>query len=119
MDNKRKIGNSYEEIAIKYLHNNGYKIIDKNFRVKQGEIDIIAYDEETIVFIEVKYRSGSSSGHPLEAVTYSKQKRICKAALFYLNKFKISPFNSKIRFDVIGILGEEIIHIKNAFDYVG
>lgn len=118
MENKRKIGNSYEDIAIKYLQDKAYRILDKNFQVKQGEIDIIAYDVNTLVFVEVKYRAASSSGHPLEAVNFSKQKRICKAALFYMNKANISPYNTSIRFDVIGILGNEIIHIKNAFDYV-
>ena len=95
------------------------RIIEKNFQVRQAEIDIIARDGSTIVFIEVKYRSSAGSGHPLEAVTISKQRKICKAALFYMNKNKISPDNTSIRFDVIGILGNDITHIENAFDYVG
>ena len=118
MDNSRKIGNKYEDMALEYLQNKGYFIIEKNFQVRQGEIDIIARDGSTIVFIEVKYRCSSGSGHPLEAVTLAKQRKICKTALFFMNKNKISTVNTSIRFDVIGILNDDIIHVENAFDYV-
>lgn len=118
MTNKRQTGKEYEEIAIKYLREKGYFIIEKNFQVKQAEIDIIARDGDTIVFVEVKYRAGSGSGNPLEAVTLSKQRKISKAALFYMNYNKISPDNTSIRFDVIGILGDELTHLENAFDFV-
>ena len=118
MDNKRQTGKKYEVLAISFLEAKGYFIIEKNFQVRQAEIDLIARDGDTIVFVEVKYRSSVISGHPLEAVTISKQRKICKAALFYMNKNKISPDNTSIRFDVIGILGDEITHIENAFDFV-
>lgn len=118
MDNKRQQGKNYEERAVKYLEDKGYFIIDRNYHVRQAEIDIIARYDSTIVFIEVKYRTNSLSGHPLEAVTVPKQKRICKAALFYMNQNKISIDNTCIRFDVIGILGEEITHLENAFDFI-
>lgn len=118
-ENKRSIGNSKEELVIDYLKNKGYFIIQKNYRVRQGEIDIIARDRGTIVFIEVKYRSSMKNGHPLEAVTYNKQKQICKISLFFMNQNKISPDNTPIRYDVIGVLGDEITHIENAFEYVG
>ncbi len=117
--NNRVTGQDKENIAVNYLKNKGYFIIQTNFRVRQGEIDIVARDGSTIVFVEVKYRSTSRSGNPLEAVNITKQRKISKAALFYLNKNKISPDNTPIRFDVIGILGEQITHIENAFDYVG
>ncbi|MBO5426746.1 MAG: YraN family protein [Lachnospiraceae bacterium] len=117
--NNRVTGQDKENIAVNYLKNKGYFIIQTNFRVRQGEIDIVARDGSTIVFVEVKYRSTSRSGNPLEAVNKTKQRKISKAALFYLNKNKISPDNTPIRFDVIGILGEQITHIENAFDYVG
>lgn len=118
MDNKRQTGTAYEELAINYLESKGYFVIQKNFQVRQAEIDIIARQDNTIVFVEVKYRTSKASGHPLEAVTIAKQKKICKAALFYMNKNKISPDNSSVRFDVIGILGSEITHVENAFDFV-
>ncbi|MBO5387921.1 MAG: YraN family protein [Lachnospiraceae bacterium] len=116
--NKRKTGTDYEELAVNYLEKKKYFIIERNFQVRQAEIDIIARDDNTIVFIEVKYRTTRGSGHPLEAVTIQKQKRICHAALFYMNRNKISPENTSIRFDVIGILGDEITHIENAFDFI-
>ncbi len=119
MGNMRKVGSDKEEIAAEYLENKGYFIIEKNYRVRQAEIDIIARDGGTIVFVEVKYRANSGSGHPLEAVNYNKQRQICKGALFYMNQKKISLDNTSIRFDVIGILGEEITHVENAFDFVG
>ncbi len=118
MDNKRETGKVYEDKAVKFLCDKGYFIIERNFQVRQAELDIIAREKGTIVFVEVKFRSGSGSGHPLEAISYSKQRKICKAALFYMNKNKISPDNTSIRFDVIGILGNEISHIENAFDFV-
>lgn len=117
--NKRATGQNKEALAVDFLRSKGYFIIQTNFRVRQGEIDIVARDGSTIVFVEVKYRSSSISGNPLEAVNIPKQRRISKAALFYMTKNKISPDNTAIRFDVIGILGDEITHIENAFDFIG
>ncbi len=115
MYNKREVGSDKENVAAAYLEKKGYFIIQKNYRVRQGEIDIVARDGDTLVFVEVKYRKNLSSGHPLEAITPSKIKQISRTALFYLNQNKISVDNTPIRFDVIGILGEEITHIENAF----
>ena len=99
------------------MKSKGYFIIYKNYRVRQGEIDIIARDGGTIVFVEVKYRKNECSGHPLEAVNAHKIKQISKTALFYMHQNNISVDNISIRFDVIGILGEKIYHIENAFDF--
>lgn len=118
MYNKREIGSEKEMLAAEYLKKKGYFIIEKNYHVRQAELDIIARDESTIVFVEVKYRKNTSSGHPFEAVGIQKQRRICKAALFYMNQKKISPDNTSIRFDVVGIIGDKIEHLKNAFDYI-
>ncbi len=117
MKNTRNIGAKYEERAADYLREQGYFIIERNYRVRQAEIDIVARDGSTIVFAEVKYRASLREGHPLEAVGVTKQRKICQAALFYLNRHKISVDNTPIRFDVIGILGDDILHIRNAFDY--
>lgn len=119
IDNKRQIGGDYETVASEYLVNKGYTIVQINYRVRQAEIDIIAMDGRTIVFVEVKYRANIGSGHPLEAVDVRKQRRICRAALEYLMRNKISIDNTSIRFDVIGILGKEITHVENAFEYIG
>lgn len=117
--NNRSLGGEKEQMAIDFLREKGYFIIESNFRVRQAEIDIVARDGATIVFVEVKYRSTSKTGHPLEAVDYRKQQKISRAALSYINKNKISIDNTSIRFDVIGILDKEITHIENAFLFRG
>lgn len=117
--NNRKTGSEKEELACEYLKEQGCFIIQKNYRVRQGEIDIVARDGNQIVFVEVKYRSKNSCGNPIEAVGLSKQRQISRVALFYLYQNKISTDNTPIRFDVIGIMGDRIEHIKNAFNYIG
>ena len=115
--NTRNIGDRYEDVAVLYLRQHGYTILERNFRNKIGEIDIIAKDGEYLVFVEVKYRRLSDSGHPTEAVNFSKQRRITKTALYYCahnNKGEYTP----MRFDVISILGDEIMLYQNAFEAV-
>lgn len=106
MKNNREIGDKYEEKAVKLLISRGYKILERNYRVKAGEIDIIAKFEDTIVFIEVKYRKTLKYGYGLEAVDYRKIRRI-----LYLTLNK--KLSSKIRFDCISFLGEKISWTKN------
>ncbi len=86
--------------------------------MRQAEIDIIAIDDDTYVFVEVKYRQSGTAGTSLEAVTPSKQKKISAAALFYMNQKQLSIYKTNIRFDVIGIDGDAVTHIKNAFSYI-
>lgn len=112
--NKRQIGTDYEELAEKYLIEHGYNILQKNFRSRVGEIDIIAMDKEYYCFIEVKYRSTGSCGSALEAVTLAKQKVIRKVALYYMMINKLDEW-TPCRFDVVAIDGDEITLIKNAF----
>ena len=114
MYNKRKIGTDYEDKAIEYLKNSGYRIVERNFYCRQGEIDIIAWDGKYLVFIEVKYRKDIKSGYPSEAVTYNKRSRIIKASKFYMYKHRIGDGQS-VRFDVISIVNNEIELIKDAF----
>lgn len=110
----KEIGTAYEALAAEYLKGKGYRIIKQNFFTKSGEIDMIARDGAYLVFVEVKYRSSQRGGHPLEAVDIRKQKRIRRAAQYYLLRYGC-PENTPCRFDVVGILQEEIIHIENAF----
>lgn len=116
----RDIGSLGEEISENFLVESGYTILDRNFRCKTGEIDLIARDGDYICFIEVKTRCGNLFGSPCEAVNYSKQKRISKTAQMYILKKKLFKFH--FRFDVIEvILNKEqgtssIKLIKNAFD---
>lgn len=114
--NKRSVGSDYEKIAGKYLEEQGYELLEYNFYCHAGEIDIVAMHEGYLVFIEVKYRRDLKKGCPLEAVSLHKQKVISKCALFYLQKYKKTEI--PVRFDVVGILGETIQVIQNAFDFV-
>ncbi|MFR0783579.1 MAG: YraN family protein [Coprococcus sp.] len=79
--NKRQVGTEKENLAAEYLKKKGYFIIEKNYRVRQGEIDLIARDGMCIVFVEVKYRANGRSGDALEAVTGAKIRQISKTAL--------------------------------------
>lgn len=115
-ENTRKTGREKEELAEEYLCQQGYKILEKNFYGRFGEIDIIAREGDTLVFAEVKYRKSERLGNPLEAVDARKQKRICRTALYYFAKHHISD-STPCRFDVIGIIGDDITHIKNAFEF--
>ena len=114
MNNKEK-GNLGELIALRYLIKNGAKILEKNYRIKTGEIDIIAKIEDELVFIEVKSRSSIRYGYPAEAVNYKKINKISNVARYFMliNNFNDVP----IRFDVIEIYFNEkkINHIINAF----
>lgn len=114
--NKRKCGGKYEDIAAKHLEAIGYRIIERNYRCRAGEIDLIAADKGTIVFVEVKYRKGSGSGYPEEAVTPYKQRRISFAASFFCMMNHI-PGNVPCRFDVVAIDNQGLRHYKNAFMY--
>lgn len=113
MDNSRKIGHYYETVAKRYIEEQGYTIIVQNFYSRFGEIDLIARDDEYIIFLEVKYRKTHQYGYPREAVTYSKRQKILKTAHYFISMyFKEEP---ACRFDVIEILGDEIRHLKAVF----
>ncbi len=112
--NKRKLGEKAESIICSYLEEKGYIILEKNFRCHFGEIDIIAKDKDYIVFMEVKYRKNVALGYPEEAVTLSKQQKIIKTSLYYIQQNHISV-NANYRYDVISILGNRVTLIKNAF----
>ncbi len=115
--NNRETGGFYEERACEYLKEKGLEILERNFRIRQGEIDIVARDKGTLVFVEVKYRKSSLAGLPEEAVTYKKQRQISRVALFYLSFHKL-PLSTPCRFDVVAFHKDEISWIPNAFDFV-
>ena len=114
--NRRKVGAGYENLAEEYLTGHGLIILDRNFRCKQGEIDLIARDGDICVFVEVKYRKNAAAGFPAEAVDMKKQQKICRTADYYRMTKGLSSGIS-FRFDVVSILGEEITWIKNASEY--
>lgn len=113
------LGKQGEAIAVQYLKKQKFTIIEQNFRCKCGELDIVAREGKTIVFVEVKTRKNSAYGPPQLSVTQFKQRQISKAALLYLGRKKIEETNA--RFDVIAIMlknneSPQIDHIINAFD---
>ena len=112
--NKRQLGGDKEELAAAFLQEAGYRIMERNFRCRLGEIDLIAKEGTTLVFVEVKYRANHKAGYPEEAVDQRKQRRIGKVALYYLTT-RIRRTDVPCRFDVIAIDGGEIRHHKNAF----
>ncbi len=114
--NRREIGSRYESIAASYLEQQGYQICEQNYRTRTGEIDLIAVEKGTLVFVEVKYRTDLKKGDPFSAVGKKKQIQICKTALIYLMEKKIAT-SQPCRFDVVGILGENVTLIRNAFEF--
>lgn len=115
--NKRKTGAEYEQMAASYLEEQGMKIVERNFRNRQGEIDLIGYHNGYLVFVEVKYRSSDGKGSALEAVDLRKMRQICKVADYYRYLHKLGS-NTMIRYDVVAIQGEEISWIRNAFPHI-
>lgn len=103
-----------EHMALEYLMKKGYKIVECNYRNSIGEIDLIAKDKNTLVFVEVKYKDNLLYGFPREMVGARKQSKIRTTALAYLKKNRLID-TVPIRFDVIEIVGEKITHLPNAF----
>jgi putative endonuclease len=114
---RKKIGNQGEDIAVRYLQQQGYRILSRNFYSRYGEIDVICEYNRVIVFVEVKTRRSERYGSAEESVTWVKQERLRKTALLYLQQ-RNQPFKD-MQFDVITVrLGGPkpvINHIKNAF----
>lgn len=118
MGKNHVLGKAGEDIALKYLESNNYKVLEKNFKCKKGEIDIIAEDMKTkeYCFIEVKTRSNRKFGTPSSAVNRTKQKRITMTAKLYIIKNKLQ--NKFIRFDIIEIYKKDkfyLNHLKNCY----
>ena len=112
--NKYKVGASGETSATNYLKDKGYVILARNYRFERNEIDIICEKKGTIVFVEVKKRSGDKFGSPIEAVTLEKTKKIMFVAQQYLISRELLD-KCKARFDVIGITKDKFTHIEGAF----
>lgn len=110
-------GREGELLAEKYLCAEGYEILDRNFHSYFGEIDIVAGRDSTVIFVEVKFRTGTSFGFPEEYVTRSKMGKIRKTAEYYL--MKKNRQDSYCRFDVVAITGtaekHDIKHLKDVF----
>lgn len=99
--NKRQVGSAAESMAADYLKSLGYKILDKNFTIRGGEIDLIARDRDILVFVEVKMRLSNEFGTALESINYFKIKALKKTSLFYIQKIKWG--DKPYRFDLVTI----------------
>ncbi len=113
--NRRALGSSQEEAAVQYLAERGYTVIERNYNIRGGEIDIIAKDGETLCFVEVRSRKNADLGHPLASVTRGKQLHLVRAAKHYLMTHP--DLECPMRFDVVGIVLNpyEITLVQNAF----
>ena len=111
-----------EDLAAGYLSERGVRILEKNYRSREAEIDLIGLEGRTLLFVEVKARrEGKKSGSAAEAVGAAKQKRICRCADCYMHTHGIDPYSTNLRFDVVAITvsdDTEISWIRNAFPYV-
>ncbi len=122
--NKQELGAKGEAIALRYLKSRGYRILECNYRITLGEIDIIAEQGGDLVFIEVKTRSDTHFGSPFDSVTSAKQRQLSKVALEYMGKHDLH--NRPARFDVVGVRlhgtdgtrsqDNEVELLQNAFD---
>jgi putative endonuclease len=113
----RRVGDQGEEAALRYMSRLGYQVVERNYRTRRGEIDLVLSRGSELVFVEVKLRSGTSFGHPLEALSERQKGRVRAAAEEWLAA-RDTAFDT-VRFDVIGILGRasdgEILHVEDAF----
>ena len=114
------LGKEGERIAELFLKKKRYKLVERNYRCAAGELDLVMLDHRVIVFVEVKTRTGSGYGTPLEAVESRKQQKMIHAAQFFLTAKKLSQ--REARFDVVGISWREaqpvVEHIENAFELI-
>jgi putative endonuclease len=115
---KLLLGKEGERVAELYLQKKGYKLVERNYRCSGGELDLIVLDRRVVVFVEVKTRTGIGFGSPLEAVEFHKQRRMIRAAQFFLAEKNLQQRDA--RFDVVGVSwqGREPVveHIENAFE---
>lgn len=118
MDERQAFGKRGEDLACEELQRRGYTILDRRFRTRCGELDIIARDGGVLVFVEVKARSGSGFGSPFESVTWQKRQRLSAMAESYLFLKRLTGV--ACRFDVVSVLegqsGHTVELVKGAFD---
>jgi putative endonuclease len=106
-------GQNGEARAVAYLLRAGMRIVERNFRSKLGELDIVARDRGTLVFVEVRSRADSMHGNAVEMVNIHKQRKVTRVAWSYIATRR--PHFITARFDVIGITGDDIVHIRDAW----
>lgn len=110
---QQTLGRQAEDQALAYLQGQGLKLVERNFRCKTGEIDLIMLDRDSLVFVEVRRRGGRRFGGAAASVTTAKQMKLLSAAQVFLKRYAAVP---KCRFDVIAIEGGQVEWLKNAIE---
>ena len=114
-----ELGRRGEDEAAAYLRGLGYRIVGRRERILRGDIDIVALDDRTVVFVEVRARSDTTHGHPAETVGFVKQRRIAELATAYIHRHRLE--DASVRIDVVAVTfdpqGKAVVeHYQNAFD---
>jgi putative endonuclease len=118
MPSRDELGRRGEDVAARYLRGIGYRIVGRREKILRGDIDIVALDDRTVVFVEVRSRSDTAHGHPAETVGFQKQRRITDLANAYIRRHRLQ--DCSVRIDVVAVTfgdGEPVVeHYQNAFD---
>ena len=113
----RALGAEAEARAAQFLQRKGYRIAERNWTCRGGEIDLVCRDGDTLVFVEVRARKDAAHGSPLETVGDVKRRRLIRAASVYLTRKQL--WDQPCRFDVVAIDGDVVTHIEDAFQTSG
>jgi putative endonuclease len=108
-----ELGHSAEDVAADLLCHEGYWLVERNYRCKLGELDIVARDGAVLAFVEVRSRADDAHGHAAEMITPAKQRRVARVAEHYLAERR--PLDAQMRFDVVAITGDDVQLIKDAW----
>jgi putative endonuclease len=106
---------SAENLAMEALAAAGYRVVERNVRLRVGELDAVAWDGEVFVFVEVRSRANARFGGAARAIGVAKQRQVARVAQAYLSSRTIAPPPRRIRFDVVAITGEEVAILRDAF----
>jgi putative endonuclease len=123
MNARGATGRGAEDLAVALLEGRGFRVLARNWRRPEGELDVVAEDDGTCVFVEVRSRTGDEFGHPLESITPRKRSQIVRAARLYLDQEPIQA--AAFRFDVVGVTffpdgrPPEVVHVADAFQIDG
>jgi putative endonuclease len=115
MPSNRSIWDAWEDIAVRYLESRWYEMIERNYQIKWGELDIIMREWALTIFVEVKYRKNEAYGHPLDTFSQAKRRAMKRTIMLYVAKNKIDL--EKIRIDFVGIMpntlwGHRVWHVR-------
>jgi len=120
-DPRHRLGRLGEDLALDHLRRQGFDLVERNHRTRYGEIDLVVFGEQTLVFVEVKARRSGGSGHPWWNLGSSKQRQVRRMAAAYLAGDTERPRSAELRFDAIGIVLDErdrlvsLDHLEGAF----